>query len=162
MLAPTKLRVWSAVHRWTSLVCTVFLLLLCLTGLPLIFHDEIDDLIGSDISVPELPAGTTAVSLDRVVEAAEQRYPNEFVQFFVWDRDRPGLIRLTMAPVPSANREQFHRLVIDARTAQVVGEPISEKKFTRFLLELHGELLLGLPGELFLGAMAVVLIASII
>jgi uncharacterized iron-regulated membrane protein len=108
-------------------------------------------LIGSDISVPALPAGTTAVSLDRVVEAAQQRYPKEFVQFFVWDRDRPGLIRLTMAPVPSANREQFHRLIIDARTAQILGEPVFEKKFTRFLLELHGELLLGLPGELFLG-----------
>ena len=45
MKAPT-LRAWSAVHRWTSLVCTVNLLLLCLTGLVLIFHLEIDRMPG--------------------------------------------------------------------------------------------------------------------
>jgi uncharacterized iron-regulated membrane protein len=28
---------------WSSLVCTVFMLLLCVTGLPLIFHEEIDE-----------------------------------------------------------------------------------------------------------------------
>lgn len=39
-------RLWSAVHTWTSLIATVFLLLLCLTGLPLIFHHEIDELLG--------------------------------------------------------------------------------------------------------------------
>ena len=37
---------WYLVHKWTSLICTLFLLLLCVTGLPLIFHDEIDDLLG--------------------------------------------------------------------------------------------------------------------
>ena len=39
-------RLWSVVHTWTSLISTVFLLLLCLTGLPLIFHHEIDELLG--------------------------------------------------------------------------------------------------------------------
>ena len=36
------LRTWYLVHKWTSLISTVFLLLLCLTGLPLIFHEEIE------------------------------------------------------------------------------------------------------------------------
>ena len=36
------IRAWGWIHKWTSLVCTLFLLMLCLTGLPLIFHDEID------------------------------------------------------------------------------------------------------------------------
>ncbi|WP_197489461.1 PepSY domain-containing protein, partial [Bradyrhizobium sp. DOA1] len=39
-------RLWSVVHTWTSQVSTVFLLLLCLTGLPLVFHHEIDELLG--------------------------------------------------------------------------------------------------------------------
>lgn len=30
-------RLWSVVHTWSSLVATAFLLVLCLTGLPLIF-----------------------------------------------------------------------------------------------------------------------------
>ena len=47
---------WSLVHKWTSLVCTLFLLMLCITGLPLIFHDEIDDFFSSEVSARELPA----------------------------------------------------------------------------------------------------------
>ena len=39
------LRRWSWIHKWTSLICTVFMLMLCITGLPLIFHDEIDGLL---------------------------------------------------------------------------------------------------------------------
>ena len=40
-----SLKVWIWLHKWTSLVCTVFMLMLCLTGLPLIFHDEIESLL---------------------------------------------------------------------------------------------------------------------
>ena len=38
MISPKAIRTWAWVHKWSSLVCTVFMLLLCLTGLPLIFH----------------------------------------------------------------------------------------------------------------------------
>nr|WP_301287172.1 PepSY domain-containing protein [Sphingobium sp. OAS761] len=40
------IRAWYLVHKWTSLICTLFLLMLCITGLPLIFHDEIDAVSG--------------------------------------------------------------------------------------------------------------------
>ena len=43
----TTLRLWSAIHKWTSLICTAFIMMLCLTGLPLIFHDEIDHALDS-------------------------------------------------------------------------------------------------------------------
>ena len=36
-------RRWYLVHKWTSIVVTAFLLMLCLTGLPLIFYEEIDE-----------------------------------------------------------------------------------------------------------------------
>ena len=44
------LKGWYRVHKWTSLVCTEFLLMLCLTGLPLIFHEEIDAATGAILS----------------------------------------------------------------------------------------------------------------
>lgn len=37
---------WSWIHKWSSLVSTAFLLLLCITGLPLIFHEEIEHMPG--------------------------------------------------------------------------------------------------------------------
>ena len=45
----SKLRRWAWIHKWSSLVCTVFMLLLCVTGLPLIFHHEIGHLLGTEI-----------------------------------------------------------------------------------------------------------------
>jgi hypothetical protein len=47
-LKAKTVRIWSVVHTWSSLISTLFLLLLCVTGLPLIFHHEIDELLGYD------------------------------------------------------------------------------------------------------------------
>jgi uncharacterized iron-regulated membrane protein len=43
------------VHTWSSLISTLFLLLLCVTGLPLIFHHEIDATIRSPRSPGRVP-----------------------------------------------------------------------------------------------------------
>lgn len=34
---PCNLKTWYLIYKWTSVVCTVFLFTLCITGLPLIF-----------------------------------------------------------------------------------------------------------------------------
>ena len=31
----STIRAWFLAHKWTSIICTAFLLMLCLTGLPL-------------------------------------------------------------------------------------------------------------------------------
>ena len=71
---------WSLVHKWTSLICTLFLLMLCITGLPLIFHDEIDDLFKSEASARDLPADTPQAPLSRLIDAAKARYPERYLQ----------------------------------------------------------------------------------
>ena len=40
------MRFWVWAHKWSSLICTAFLLVLCVTGLPLIFRGEIDHALG--------------------------------------------------------------------------------------------------------------------
>jgi hypothetical protein len=55
-LPPYAAGAW--IHKWSSLVCTVFMLLLCLTGLPLIYHHEIGHLLGNESRRP--PAGRLA------------------------------------------------------------------------------------------------------
>ena len=50
------IKTWAWVHKWSSLVCTVFMLLLCITGLPLIFHHEIGHLLGTEVEAPKMPA----------------------------------------------------------------------------------------------------------
>lgn len=68
---------WYRVHRWTSLVCTVFVLVSCLTGLPLIFDDEIDRGTGK-ATEPTAPA--VPVDLDTLVAVARTQRPRDVVQ----------------------------------------------------------------------------------
>ena len=65
-----SLKTWTWVHKWSSLVCTIFMLLLCLTGLPLIFHHEIGHLTGTEIEAPLMPKDAPMANMDRVLDAA--------------------------------------------------------------------------------------------
>jgi uncharacterized iron-regulated membrane protein len=97
MLRTRTVKVWYRIHKWTSLVCTAFLLLLCLTGLPLVFYEEIEHLLGNIAEPPPLPAGTPPAALDRIVAAGMARYPQEIVRFLSWDPDEPDAMYVGMA-----------------------------------------------------------------
>jgi len=66
------------VHKWTSLVCTVFLLLICITGLPLVFAEEIDGWLDPH-TYATVPAGTPNLNLDRLTATARQLYPGQII-----------------------------------------------------------------------------------
>lgn len=63
-----SLRRWGSTHKWSSIICTVFMLMLCITGLPLIFHHEIDHLLHDEVQAAPVPEGTPLASLDVVVK----------------------------------------------------------------------------------------------
>src|SRR5690606_41576002 len=86
-----SLRAWAWVHKWTSLICTVFMLLLCVTGLPLIFHHEIGHLLGTEIEAPAMSADTPYASLDKVLETAQAQHPNLVPQFLFREEDEMNL-----------------------------------------------------------------------
>ena len=79
MASARSLRVWTWLHTWSSLVCTLFMLLLCLTGLPLIFHHEIEHLTGDAVELPALQHGGPPATFDAVLQAARQRGDREVV-----------------------------------------------------------------------------------
>ena len=91
-MSPSALRGWSFVHRWTSLLCTVFLLMLCLTGLPLIFEDELAALLSDDPPYADLPAGTPMANLDAVAATARRLHPDQLVRSFFIDDDEPRIV----------------------------------------------------------------------
>src|SRR5689334_16952413 len=121
MLDVRTIRFWYLVHKWTSLVCTAFLLLLCLTGLPLIFSKEIKAL-ERNTAAAVLPEGAPDAPLDQVVAAARQRYPHESVQFLFWDEHRAHTVQVALTPDQN-QPDLSHRVAVDARTAQVLDEP---------------------------------------
>ena len=152
------IRAWSWVHKWSSLVSTLFLLMLCLTGLPLVFTHELDELLlGDQAATGDLAA--PRLSLDRVLEIALAKRPGEVPAFMSFDEDRPVVNVTSIDPDGPAGRYSFQPIdqTTGAAAPPVAGHPVME-----FLLQLHTDMFLGLPGMLFLGAMGLLLVAAVV
>jgi len=157
------IKTWFYVHKWTSLICTTFLLLLCLTGLPLIFTDEIHHWMEEDTDAPALSANTPKASIDEVINSAKNQLPGKEMKYIYWDEDKePGKMFFTLADSSSAPETANSYLTMDSRTAKVLQTPVNEMDFMDIMYHLHVDLMAGLPGMLFLGFMGILFTASII
>lgn len=162
------LRRWLFVHKWSSLICTLFLLLICITGLPLVLRDEIDGLLDDALPYAQVPEGTPNVSLDRIVEVSRKLYPGETIISVFVDDDEPKIM-VYMASSWAAyntNRKALYSIRFDAHTGDVLKQtkPFGADglTFLQLMLTLHRDLFAGLPGELFLGGMALLFVAAIV
>ncbi|MFY8116771.1 MAG: PepSY-associated TM helix domain-containing protein [Roseateles sp.] len=155
------LRRWTWVHKWSSLICTGFMLLLCLTGLPLIFHHEIGHWLGTEVEPPVMPAGTPMANLDRVAEAARIAQPGMTLQYLFQAADEPELWHATLGR-DAATTEDTRSVVVDARSAAVLAQPKRDEGFMYLMFRLHVDLFADLPGKLFLGGMGLLLVVALV
>lgn len=155
------IKAWAWLHKWSSLVCTAFMLLLCITGLPLIFHHEIGHLLGTEVEAREMPADTPRLSLDKVLAIARAEHPDRVVQYASQPEDSPYLWFVTMTPTP-APTDDFRSVAVDARTGEVYERPRVDQGFMWVMFKLHVDLFAGLPGMLFLGLMGFLLLVAIV
>lgn len=161
-MSPRTVRTWYLVHKWSSLVPMAFLLLLCITGLPLIFHDEIDALAGEDFeaALPGPPSASAGRPLDAMLATAFRERPGEVPLFMAFSQESP-LLTVTTGPRPDAAGAEMTLLFFDRATGLALG-PAPTGGFMEFILELHTDLLLGLPGMLFLGVMGIGFVVSLV
>lgn len=156
---------WLAWHRWTSLICTLFLLMLCITGLPLIFGEELEKVFSKEAPFTPVPAGTPMVSFDKVVAQAYQRYPHDVINFMYPDDDYPQIV-VGMLPDHTSPPKLAHSLYFDAHTGILRRDepPLTKQPadFMRTMLGLHRDLFMGLNGELFLGLMGLLFVISLV
>jgi|SRR6056297_171760 len=156
----SNIRAWSWIHKWTSLVCTAFMLMLCITGLPLIFHDEIDSALNPEAWTPAHPDGPR-LDLDRILDAALDNRPGEVPIFMSFDVDRP-VVNVTTGPTADAPGSAMHFASFDATSGELVPPADRGEGVMEFLLQLHTDLFLGLPGMLFLGFMGLLFVVAVV
>ena len=161
MMKSQTIRTWSWIHKWTSLVCTLFMLLLCLTGLPLIFHHEIEHLTGDAIETVEMPADTPRYNLDALVARAKEQFPGKYLMYLIQEEDDPTFWYVSLAERLDET-EKFDVAVMDARTGEILKTPNFNEGFMYWMARLHIDLFMGLPGMLFLGFMGLLLVFSIV
>jgi uncharacterized iron-regulated membrane protein len=153
------IRHWFWIHKWSSIVSTLFLLMLCGTGLPLIFHDEIEALFESNAPVTGTPSATGGLPLDRIVASATSQGGG--VPLFIGFSSDTPIVTVTTGPTPDAPGEAMRLFTYNRATGQSAGE-VREEGVMHFLLELHTDMFLGLPGMLFLGVMGGLFVLAII
>lgn len=163
----SAIRAWATVHKWTSLSCTLFLLMLCLTGLPLIFHDEIDHLTEEQpvFGMPGIGSSGTAkglLPLDEMLARALANRPGEVPLYMAFDNDQPSMT-ITTGPRPDSPAADMTIQSFDRSTGKLIGQMAeSEGGVMPFLLKLHTDMFLGLPGMLFLGVMGIAFVAALV
>ena len=157
-----SVRIWSWLHRWSSLVCTLFMLLLCLTGLPLIFSDEIDALTRKEVAVAPSSPGEARASLDAVVAAARIAAKGLVPLYVFAEEDEPDRWYVKLDSRPDTDERNAVLLEMDAVSGAVIGKPTFGTGFMGVMYRLHVDLFAGIPGKLFLGAMGVLLLVSLL
>lgn len=158
-MKPATLRAWSKVHTWSGLICTLFMLILALTGLPLVFHDEIDG-IGKPERI-ERWNDAELVSLDRAIAAALALEPGAVPIYLSFDEDRP-VVNLTSGPVGDAPETAMRFHPIDRRTATPPQGDVPGGGVMDLVLDLHKDLLLGTVGEYFIGAIGLCFVLALV
>lgn len=156
----STVRLWYRLHKWSSLICTAFLLMACLTGLPLIFHDELNDLLDHHVKPAETPAGALNASVDAMVAQAQKLMPNLHPYSIGWDDDEPRVF-VVMTPSPKPASRDFHSIAFDQHTGKMLETLHPARGLVATLLLLHSQLFLGLTGELVMGAMALSFVLSL-
>ena len=161
-------RSWFWLHKWSSLVCTAFLLLICITGLPLVLRDEIENLLDDALPYAAVPAGTPHVKIDQLVDTSRKMFSGEEILSVFVDDNEPKIVVFLVSSWEAfnANGKAVHSIRFDAHTGAVLkttkpyhGDGIG---FLEFMLKLHTDLFAGLPGELFMGFMALLFVAAIV
>lgn len=157
-----SLRRWGWTHKWSSIICTVFMLMLCITGLPLIFHHEIDHLLHDEVQAEQVAEGAPLASLDLVVKNSLTKDPGMVPHFLIWDPDDANAMMISIGKSLEANPSDNRIVRVAAHTAQYLDAPDVTGRFTYIMLKLHTDMYAGLPGKLFLGLMGILFCVAII
>jgi uncharacterized iron-regulated membrane protein len=139
--------------------------MLCLTGLPLIFHEEIDALTQGDVAADMAgPAssgnGPGLRPLDEMLARALAARPGDVPVFMAFDNETP-ILTVTTAPRPDSPAADMTIQLFNRATGAAVGQ-VREEGVMHVILQLHTDMFLGLPGMLFLGAMGVLFVVAIV
>ncbi len=160
-----SIRALYLVHKWTSLGCTLFLLMLCVTGLPLIFSAEIDRISGDTLQFGKPGVGSSTnvrglLPLDTMMAKALAARPGEVPLFMAFDNDQPSMT-VTTGPTPHAVGSEMTTQVFDRSTGKLLSKE-DGGGIMHFLLKLHTDMFMGLPGMLFLGAMGMAFTVALV
>lgn len=106
------------------------MLMLCITGLPLIFHHEIDHLLHEEVQAAPVPEGTPRANLDLIVKNSLSKDPGMVPHFLIWDPDDANALMVSIGKTLEANPVDNRIVRVDAHTAAYLDAPDVTGRFT--------------------------------
>lgn len=152
----SRLKLWIWLHKWSSLIAMLVMLVVFVSGLPLVFKAEIEYWLGYGTAEHQERA---EMPLDSLVAAAEQRRKDKVVQFIVWEDNKPGTVIMSMADTPDEAPYHNISVLVSPYDGQIVND---EPEPLAFFSDLHTQLLMGKGGTFFLGIIAISLVLSLV
>ncbi len=149
------------IHRWISLIVVIPFAILSITGVILIFHEEIDHALGYEPESSQVAPDLQRPFADSIAIALKT-YPDEHVISTGYDADHhPGILLIGLAKEGKGFNEA-RWLYADVPTATLIEQPNSRETLTGFLLELHANWFLGFIGQLIGALIAFLVFLSLI
>lgn len=137
--------------------------MLCVTGLPLIFHEEIDRHFSGLGQPDNLPPNIPHLSFDKTIAAARASRPGEVVQIVTADPDEPEHLYVALGKTAGSPLDKTTGVFVDTRNGKILGEQrYGEGSFIQWALKLHTEMFAGTFGKIFLGTMGLLFLVAII
>lgn len=158
-MSPTTTRRLLAVHRWCSIVVSLNFVILALTGLVLVFHEEIDHVLGV---IPPAAAGADTMTIGGAIARARQEAPDGTPIFVFRDPEGSPGIAFVGFGLGAERMNIGTSVTLDLRRGEVLPKVDLEKGFSATILRLHAELFLGPIGRLLVGVIGLALVVAIV
>ncbi|MEM9387940.1 MAG: PepSY-associated TM helix domain-containing protein [Pseudomonadota bacterium] len=150
---------WYWVHKWSSLICTAFVLLACITGLPLVFAEELDSLGHAHAGAAD---ESSWLDFDTLLQRVQAARPQAVPQFVIREPTTPGITVVGMGKRVDAPLVESEQVQLDNATGEILAAGGEFDGVLGVLAQLHIELFAGQLGTLFLGLMTVFLLIALI
>ncbi len=142
-------------HRYAGLFVAVHLLVFSLTGIVLLFQDEIQGQGASP--VPSELSRFTGDHYQKIATALTDAHPNDRLLAFYPDDHNKNLLQTRLGVDGAIQLRGARRLQFDLTTGAALTEPpTTQDDFFSWTLRLHRELLLGSNGKLYVGFVGVI------
>jgi uncharacterized iron-regulated membrane protein len=138
-------------HMYLGLVIGLLLTMMGLTGSFIVFGEEIDGWLNSNLLKVE--ARGERASVQSLLDAVRQAYPNEKLA-----RIRPPEVIGDAAEICFAARRDPRCVYVDPHNAAILGERVPAQSFKARVVSLHRRLLSGETGETIIGICGLLLL----
>ncbi|MEE7625608.1 PepSY-associated TM helix domain-containing protein [Methylobacter sp. Wu8] len=147
----TRRKNWLVVHLWLGLSLGLLLSIYGVTGSILVFHEEIDEWLNSELLIVKPPEHSAAYRpLAAVFEAGRKVMPTQAKHTFAtYPRNEQAAFKLRYAVTAADGVHEMWQVAVDPYTAQVTGKRLLERSdsvipqtFIDFIFKLHYALLI--------------------